>query len=276
MAPDAHCAGCFGNREPVSSAGSCDRWLFRRAARPAPRLRLFCVPFAGCGASAFNAWPSAFPESVELLAIQLPGRESRYGTVALTDAHEAARLLADAIERYLDLDYAFFGYSMGALIAFEVIRELRRQGAPMPVQLFAAARRAPQLAATRPPLAHLPREAFLRQLCDYYYECPPPAWQNPELLEIILPVLRADMALCESYVYCHEPPFAFPIQAFAGQRDESAPLSAVQAWRDQTTGAFDLEVFEGGHFFINSSLSRLQHDLISRLGALMREQCSRS
>jgi medium-chain acyl-[acyl-carrier-protein] hydrolase len=95
-------------------------------------------------------------------------------------------------------------------------------------------------------------------------------------LEIVLPVLRADMALCESYVYRHEPPFAFPIQAFAGRRDGSAPLSALQAWRDQTTGAFDLEVFEGGHFFINSSVSRLQHDLNARLGTLMREQCSRS
>ena len=260
----------------MNSARSSDRWVFCRAARPAPRLRLFCVPYAGCGASAFNAWPSAFPDTVELLAIQLPGRESRYREAALTDAHEAARLLADAIEPYLDLGYAFFGYSMGALIAFEVIRELRRRGAPMPVQLFAGARRAPQLAATRAPLAHLPREAFLRQVCDEYYESPPPAWQNAELLQIILPVLRADMALCESYLYRHEPPFAFPIRAFAGQRDRSAPLSTVQAWREQTTGAFDIEVFEGGHFFINSSLPGVQHDLISRLGALMPEQCSKS
>jgi surfactin synthase thioesterase subunit len=239
-------------------------------------LRLFCVPFAGCGASAFNAWPSAFPESVELVAIQLPGRESRYREVALTHAHEAASLLADTLEPYLDLDYAFFGYSMGALIAFEVIRELRRRGAPMPLQLFVGAMRGPQLPATRPPLAHLPREAFFRQVCDDYYESPPPAWRNPELLEIILPVLRADMALCENYGYRHEPPFAFPIQAFAGQRDESAPVSVVQAWHDQTTGAFNLTVFEGAHFFINSSLYRLQQELICRLGALVREQCSRS
>jgi medium-chain acyl-[acyl-carrier-protein] hydrolase len=253
----------------VSSARSSDRWLFCRAARPNPRLRLFCVPFAGCGASAFNAWPSAFPDTVELHAIQLPGRESRYREPALSDAHEAARLLADAIEPYLDLSYAFFGYSMGVLIAFEVIRELRRRGAPMPAQLFACARRAPQLAATRPPLAQLPREAFLKQVRDDYYDSPPEAWQNPELLEIVLPVLRADMALCEGYVYRHEPPFGFPIQAFAGLRDDSAPLSAVQAWREQTTGEFDLEVFDGAHFFVNASLARVQHVLISRLGHLM-------
>ena len=102
----------------MSSAGDPDRWLFCRAARPNARLRLFCVPFAGCGASAFNSWPSAFPDTIELRAIQLPGRESRYGEPALVDAHEVARLLSDAIEPYLDRRYVFFGYSMGALIAF--------------------------------------------------------------------------------------------------------------------------------------------------------------
>jgi medium-chain acyl-[acyl-carrier-protein] hydrolase len=252
----------------VSSATGSGRWLFCRTARPNPRLRLFCVPFAGTGASAFNAWSSAFPDTVELHAVQLPGRESRYHEPALSDAYEAARLLADAIEPYLDRCYVFFGHSMGALIAFEAIRELRRRHAPMPAQLFVGARRAPQLAAMRPPLTHVPREVFLRLVSDYY-DSPPAAWQNPDLLEIVLPVLRADMALCEGYVYRREPPFDFPIQAFAGLRDRSAPLSAVQAWREQTTGEFAVEGFDGGHFFVNASLARLQQVMLLRLEHLM-------
>lgn len=252
----------------MSSATVPDRWLFCRAAQRNPRLRLFCVPSAGTGASAFNAWPSAFPDTVELHAVQLPGRESRYSELALNDAYEAARLLADAIEPYLDRYYVLFGYSMGALLAFEVIRELRRRGAPMPLQLFVGARRAPQLAATRPPLGRLPREAFLKMVSDYH-DSPPAAWQNPDLLEIVLPVLRADIALCEGYVYRREPPFDFPIQAFAGLRDGSAPLSAVQAWREQTTGEFALELFDGGHFFMNDSVARLQHVIISRIEYFM-------
>ena len=244
------------------------RWLFCRAARVNPRLRMFCVPFAGTGASAFNAWPSAFPDTVELHAIQLPGRESRYAEPALRDVYEAARLLADAMEPYLDQCYAVFGYSMGALIAFEAVRELRRRGAPMPAQLFVGAKHAPQLPPTHPPLAQLPREEFLEQMSKYY-DSPPTAWQNPDLLEIVLPVLRADMALCEGYVYHREPPFDFPIQAFAGWRDASAPLSTVRAWREQTTAEFAVELFGGAHFFLNAALARVQRLVHSRLEHLM-------
>lgn len=233
-----------------------------------PRLRLFCVPFAGAGASTFNAWPSAFPDTVELHAVQLPGRESRYAEPALGDVDEAVRQVADAMEPCLDQCYAVFGYSMGALLAFEIVRELRRRNAPMPLQLFVAARRAPQLAAARPRLAHLPREAFLRQVSEYC-DSPPVAWQNPDLLEIVLPVLRVDMALCEGYVYRREPPFHFPIQAFAGRRDASAPLSTVQDWREHTSGEFAIKVFDGGHFFVNVAQSQVQRVIISQLEQLM-------
>jgi len=201
---------------------------------------------------------------VEVHAVQLPGRESRYGEPALGDAHEAACLLVDAIESYLDLPYAFFGYSMGALLAFEAVRELRRRGAPMPVQLFVGAKSAPQLPATRPPLAQLPRAAFLRRLSDDY-DSPVELWRNSDLLEIVLPVLRADMALCETYLYRHEPPFNFPIQAFCGLRDRVAAVPAVQAWRGQTSGEFALEAFDGAHFFINAFLSRMHRIVNARL-----------
>lgn len=261
------------SRKTVNRATSSGRWLACRTGRRHPRLRLFCVPFAGAGASAFNTWSSAFPESVELHAIQLPGRESRYSEPVLGDAHEAARLLADAIESYLDCRYAFFGYSMGGLIAFEVVRELRRRRAPMPAQLFVGAMRAPQLAPTLPLQAKLPLEMFIKHVRDYY-DSPPEAWKNPDLLKIVLPVLRADMALCQDYVYRHEPPFEFPIQAFAGLRDRSAPLSAVQAWREQTTGEFSVEAFDGGHFFVNAFRAPVQHVMILRLKHLLQDAAS--
>jgi len=231
-------------------------------------VRLFCLPFAGAGASAFNAWWSALPQTVELRAVQLPGRESRYREPALRDAAEAARTIADAVKPYLDRRYAVFGYSMGALIGFELIRELRRQGERMPEQLFVAARRAPQLPAPHPPIAQLPRPAFLEQV-RYYYEPPQELWENPDVLDIIMPVLRADMRLCDGYVYRPEPPLACPIHAFAGQCDRSSPPAAVEAWREQTSGTFDLEVCEGAHFFVNDALGKLQKTIVSRLERLM-------
>jgi surfactin synthase thioesterase subunit len=231
-------------------------------------LRLFCVPFAGGGASAFNAWSNALPDSVEIQAVQLPGRESRHREPALADLREAAKLIVGALESYLDRRYAFFGYSMGALIAFEVICELRRRGAPLPAQLFVGAMRAPALPAMLPALAQLPVDAFLTRV-RHYYEPPAVTWENLDLLELVLPVLRADMALCESYVYRSEPPFDFPIQAFAGLRDRSVPIHAVQAWRAQTTGDFAVELFDGGHFFLNASLARMHAVMISRLNAVL-------
>jgi medium-chain acyl-[acyl-carrier-protein] hydrolase len=241
-----------------------DDWLICRAPRPNARLRLFCVPFAGGGASAFSTWAAAFPDIVELRAIQLPGREHRHHESTLDDAYEAARRIADAIQRYLDGPYAFFGYSMGALIAFEVVRELRRRGARMPEQLFVGAKSAPSLPATHPPIAHLPREAFLEQV-RYYYEPPVAAWENLDLIELVLPALRADIALCEKYVYCEEPPFGFPIQAFAGLHDRSVPLSAVQTWNRHTTAEFAMEVFDGAHFFLQTSLAHIQRLILSRM-----------
>jgi medium-chain acyl-[acyl-carrier-protein] hydrolase len=240
------------------------RWFFRRVPRANPALRLFCVPFAGGGASAFNTWPSALPENVEVLAVQLPGRESRYREAPLTDLLEAARRIAGALEPYLDRSYALFGYSMGALVAFEVVRELRRRGAPPPAQLFVGAMRAPDVASTLPPMAELPDADLLRQV-RAYYEPPAVAWENLDLLQLILPPLRADMALCERYVFRAEEPLDCAVQAFAGLRDRSGPLSAVQAWRSHTRGEFALEVFDGGHFFLNASLPRVQEVVASRL-----------
>jgi len=253
----------------VSRTSDIERWLFCRTARPQSRLRLFCVPYAGGGASAFNAWPGVFPETVELRAVQLPGRESRYREPALSDVHEAAHLLANALEPYLDRRYAFFGYSMGVLIAFEALRELRRRGVPPPELFFVGALRCPSLPAYSPPLAQLPPDAFVREMRQHY-DPPATAWDNPDLLELILPVLRADMALCESYIYREEPPFDFPIQAFCGLRDRSAPLPSMRAWRAQTTGEFALEAFDGAHFFLNAFLAPVQQAVILRLERVLR------
>lgn len=241
-----------------------DRWFVCRSERAAAQLRLFCVPFAGAGASTFNAWPDVFPDTVEVQAVQLPGRESRYREPAMDNAQVVARMLADAIEPRLDLAYVFFGYSMGALIAFEVIRELRRRGAPLPLQLFVGAMRGPAVPAVPPPMAHLPPDALMRGV-RYYYDPSPSAWANVDLVDLVLPLLRTDMALCEGYTYQHEPPFEFPIQAFCGLSDRSVPLAAARAWREQTTGEFELEVFEGSHFFLNASLGRMHQIMIARL-----------
>lgn len=239
-----------------------DPWFLCPSPRHDASFRLFCLPFAGGGASIYHAWPSAFPPSIEVRAIQLPGRESRFKEPRSARVEPLATGIADALGRHLDRPFALFGYSIGALLAFEAIRELRRRGAPLPSYLFVAASHAPQYPKPHPPLAHLPREEFLERI-RYYYEPSEAAWEIPELLEVFLPILRDDAAMYDSYEYVDEPPLSCPIDAYVGSVDRGAPVAGAEAWREQTTGEFELTVFPGSHFFVQKALPDL-HDRIRR------------
>ena len=230
---------------------------------------MFCLPYAGGGASVFNSWSNSFPDSIEIQAVQLPGRESRYNEPMFTDIQQTVEALADSIKPSLDRPYALFGYSMGALVAFELIRELRRRGEPLPIQLFLAAMRAPQTPPFCPSLSDLPNDSFLEQM-RHYYDPPQDAWNLPELLKVILPTLRTDMKMCDDYSHTLEPPLECPIHAFAGQDDRSSPPAAVREWRQHTTEDFNMDVFDGTHFFINTALDDLQRAVVSRLKQIVR------
>jgi surfactin synthase thioesterase subunit len=238
-------------------------------------VRLFCLPFAGGGASTFHGWARVFPADVEIRAVQLPGREARMAEPRITDALALAGRVADAVEWQLDRPYALFGYSMGALLAFEAARELRRRSFPAPLRLFVAAFRAPQLPASFPPLGRLPPELLLQAVRERY-QPPEEALSVPELRDLLLPVLRDDIALIDDYTYHDEAPLDCDIDAYAGERDHSVPPDAVAKWREQTTGAFSLTLFAGGHFFLQQHMPALQQMVAARLlGGMGHEQSSR-
>lgn len=233
-----------------------DRWFLCAEARPDAAVRLICFPFAGSGASIYHSWARAFPPSVEVRAVQLPGHETRLREPPQTSARPLARLIADALIPYLDRPFAFFGHSMGALLSFEVARELRRRGLRIPDHLFVSAKSAPQLPPSRPPVFDLPEADFLEQL-RRLYNPPEQAWERPELLQMLLPVMRADMAICDTFVFCHEPPLDCPICACGGTDDPETPMERLDAWREQTTSVFTVHLFPGGHFYLNKALARL-------------------
>ena len=251
----------------VSHRAAPDSWFICAKPNVHAKVRLFCLPFAGGGASTYHSWPQAFPQDVEIRALQLPGRESRMREPRFTVAVSLAEALADAIEPYLDRPFAFFGYSMGALLAFEAARALRRRGHALPAQLFVAAMRAPHVRGLVPPLARLPREELLREV-RRHYEPPEATFEIPELIDVLLPVLRDDMALVDDYTYAAEPPLACAIDAYIGARDRSVPVEAAARWCEQSTGAFALSVLPGGHFFLQEALPQLQREVAARLQAL--------
>jgi surfactin synthase thioesterase subunit len=228
------------------------------------RVRLFCLPFAGGGASTYYRWPQDFSRDVEIRAVQLPGRESRLFEPRIRSATALAQAVADAIGPHLDRPFALFGHSMGALLAFETARALRRRGHAQPAHLFLAAMHAPNVPSVVPPLAKLP-EPELLQAVRQHYQPSEDALQIPELRALFLPVLRDDMALVEDYAYRPEPPLSCGIDVYVGDRDRSTPVEAAERWRDHTSAPFALNVLPGGHFFHDDALSVLQRKIASRL-----------
>lgn len=224
------------------------------SSRPASgaSVRLFCFPYAGGGASVFSAWPEGFPPEIDVHAVQLPGREGRWRERPFTEMQPLVESLAQELAPLVDRPFAFFGHSMGALIAFELARHLRRTQGLRPIHLLASAYPAPHRPDRFPPIHHLPEPALLdelRRLNGTLDEI----LQNRELMTLLLPTIRADCAMCETYVHAVEPPLDCAISAYLGERDPRARYEDVAAWRHHTRRAFAVRVFPGHHFFLHTA-----------------------
>jgi medium-chain acyl-[acyl-carrier-protein] hydrolase len=237
--------------------------------RPAPlaRLRLFCLPFAGGGASAYRLWPAALPSWIEVCPIQLPGREDRYREPAFTSVTGLCGALARELEPYLDLPFVIFGHSMGALLAFEVTRTLRRVGAPAPQALLLAAYPPPHNALARNAIHHLPDAEFIDQM-RRMQGTPEAVLQNADLMSFMLPILRADFQACDTYAWVDAPPLTCPIHMYGGEQDHEVAVTALEGWRRHTLGDFSVRVLPGSHFFVQAHRDMLLSDIVGRLSAL--------
>lgn len=226
-------------------------WILCWKANPGAKVRLFCFPHAGAGAVAYRDWSRELPAEVELWAVQPPGRGTRFGETPLRSLIEIAAEAARAILSQADRPFALFGHSMGALVAFEAARALRRQGRE-PHHLFVSGRRAPQLIDDEPPMHRLADLELVEEVRRRYDGIPQAVYRDSELLRIILPTVRADLEALETYIYRDDLPLEFPLSAFGGQQDPRATRRHLDAWRKQTRGRFALETWPGGHFYLTS------------------------
>lgn len=215
-------------------------------------LQLFCFPYAGGSAQVFRPWQRHFSSGVCLWLAHLPGRGYRIAEPPFNSLKELVDVLANAIAPVLRKNYVFCGHSMGALISFELARELRRRNQALPGALFVSGRRAPQIPASGPPLFNLPEEDFISYLKNLN-GTPRELLEDPEVLRLFLPTLRADFQSTETYAYKPEAPLACSIYAYGGLQDQEVPSASLQAWRHQTSGKFTARMFPGDHFFIQSS-----------------------
>lgn len=236
--------------------GSQKLWFPYWKAQKGSCLRLFCLHYAGGSASLFRHWQQMMPPGVEVCAIQLPGREARISEPPLSGMAEVVQTLAQVLTPYLDLPFILFGHSMGALVSFELARQLRRENLPMPMHLFVSAHRAPQLPSRLPRLHTLEHEAFIQSL-HRLNSIPAEILANEEFLRHIIPLLRADFALCEQYRYVAERPLDCSISVFGGLTDDRVTRQELLAWRAQTKAPFVLQMFPGDHFFLQSTQNQL-------------------
>lgn len=190
-------------------------------------------------------------ELIEVRSVQLPGRENRLREVPLTSMTVLVAALADKIEAFLDRPYGFFGHSMGALIAFELACELRQRGHDGPLFLCASGANAPQVPRDDEPLHEQPDEELVRRLSDRYGGIPAQVLENDELLALVLPALRADLTLIETYSYRNVVRLPCPVMAYAGLDDQRVTPEKLERWGEMTTGEFSSRLFAGDHFYLH-------------------------
>ncbi|MFF9765952.1 thioesterase II family protein [Streptomyces sp. NPDC014636] len=224
-----------------------DSWL--RVYRQAPGgTRLFCFPHAGGAASYFYSWSRSLPEDIDVLAVQYPGRQDRAGEPCVRTVPELADRIHAAIRPRLAEPFAFFGHSMGAILAFEVASRIAREEGVAPAHLFVSGRRAP----SRPGHEQLHRAstaALVAHMCALG-GTDPRVLADEELLALVLPTIRADYTAIETYRFDSAPPLPCDVTAMVGDTDPAAPVADVAAWSQHTLGRFDLRIFPGGHFYL--------------------------
>lgn len=223
-------------------------WLLRRTPRDDARARLFCLPFAGGSASAYRDWGERLPTWLEVLPVELPGHGMRLGEPPIPDLLPLVEAILLGLAPWMDRPFALFGHSMGALLAFEATRLLRARRGPQPVLLAVSGYRAPHLPDPEEPIGRLSADEMLARLTRLG-GMPPEVLRSQELLQLLVPVFRADFNITDAWTSPDEPPLETPMLVLGGLHDPRAPRPTLEAWARHSAGPLSLVMFPGDHFY---------------------------
>jgi medium-chain acyl-[acyl-carrier-protein] hydrolase len=223
-------------------------WFIRPQPKLAPAVRLICLPYAGGSAATYVPWAKSLPPRVELIALQPPGRGSRMAESPHARMEALVAELMRVFPLLTDRPYVLFGHSLGSRVAFEVTLQCQHNAIPMPARFIASGSRAPHLTKRELPIHDLPDAQFVEALRDLD-GTPEEILNNSELLQWLLPLLRADFRIADQHV-APRTPLNCPLTALAGTEDETVSPAEAEAWKELTTGEFDIHWVTGGHFFV--------------------------
>jgi len=223
-------------------------WFIRPQPKLAPAARLICLPYAGGSAATYVPWAKSLPLPVELVALQPPGRGSRMNETPHAQMEALVAELMRVFPMLTDRPYVLFGHSLGSRVAFEVTLQCQRKGIPMPARFIASGSRAPHLTKRELPIHDLPDAQFVEALRDLD-GTPEEILNNSELLQWLLPLLRADFRIADLHV-APRTALNCPLTVLAGTEDETVSRAEAEAWKELTTGEFDIQWVNGGHFFV--------------------------
>lgn len=245
-------------------------WLKNYSSTTQARLRLLCLPYVGAGASAYRTWARALPPDIELYALQLPGREARRREEPYTQLEPLIKTLTQIIASLPPLPLALFGHSLGAIIGFELARNLRRQHGINPIHMFVAGQAAPQIQPSEQKIHLLPDEEFIQRLREYNGTSEE-VLQHMEILQMLLPVMRADFALCENYTYYSDTPLNCPISIFCGSEDNQVSEEDLLAWSSQSAYPVKFHKLKGDHFFMRQEHEELLTTIAQDMNAHLQD-----
>ena len=242
-------------------------WLLRSTGGSRAK-RLYCFSYAGGNAAAYLPWQERLEPNVEVCAIQLPGRGARWNESPYSDMRQLLDALCEMLGTECLRDqrpFAFFGHSLGALLAFETARMCVRVGIPVPQRLLLSGCSAPQFRKPPKNLHKMPGDELIAALAKYNGS-PAEVLAHRPLMELLLPALRADFSLAENYVYEAGAPLDIPITVLTGKRDPHVQLDKIAQWQLETTASCHVRYFEGDHFFINSERDAVLRCISEELG----------
>jgi medium-chain acyl-[acyl-carrier-protein] hydrolase len=223
--------------------------------------RLVCFPHAGGSAQAYGSWQQHLGPDCEVCAVQPPGRWNRYREPKVSDLAELVDSVVESFGENIGKSFALFGHSVGALVAFEFARALRRCGLPGPRRLFVSGRRAPHVQVDEPLVRTLSDHELIALVSGRFGAIPEQLLNDPGMLDVVIPILRSDLQLDQEYAYASEPPLACPISVFGGASDRTTSQASLEAWHAHTTAGLSIRIFPGGHFFLESERDAVLHTM---------------